>query len=188
MSHEYEAKFAQVDCDTLRQTLTNAGYTQTYPERLMKRTSFHPTIPNPNKWARVRDEGDKITLTLKEIIADNDISGVKEAEVIVNDYAEAEGVLMMCDFKKVAYQETTREKWSKGDMEVVIDQWPGISHFCEVEGPSKEVVEAECANLGFDLADAYYGGVDVMYMHEHGPVAKAINTMPLVTFDNPPQF
>jgi len=77
----------------------------------MRRTIFHALPREDGKFARVRDEGDKITLTVKHVTS-NSVTGVKEGEVVVVDsYAQASLVLDMLNYKPTAYQETKLEKW-----------------------------------------------------------------------------
>lgn len=55
-------------------------------------------------WLRVRDKGDKITMSLKVISGDN-IDDQKEVYLVVNDFEQAELLLTSIGCKKKAYQE-----------------------------------------------------------------------------------
>ncbi|MCX6762561.1 MAG: hypothetical protein NT093_02140 [Candidatus Moranbacteria bacterium] len=66
MQIEYEATFENIDKEEMRERLKKAGAKLVRSEFLQKRTTFN--IPgkkyeNIGAWARVRDEGDKITLS-----------------------------------------------------------------------------------------------------------------------------
>lgn len=183
---EFEAKFSGVDTAMLRQRLQAAGYRQTLPETLMKRKVLH-VEGNTYKWARVRDEGSKITATIKEVTKEHAIDGVKEAEVVVNDFESAVNLLQMAGFYVSSYQETKREIWQKDENEVVIDLWPGLKPLAEIEAPSAAAVEAACAELGFDMQQALFGGVGIVYEQELGLSHEALNNLPEITFKNPPQ-
>lgn len=69
---EYEATFADIDKDAMRRKLSGAGAVLTKPEFLQKRVVF--ALPAGNEivggYARVRDEGDRITMSLKVIDGD----------------------------------------------------------------------------------------------------------------------
>jgi hypothetical protein len=69
---------------------------------------------------------------------------------------------------------------------VVIDEWPGLNPFIEIEGPSVAAVEQAAAALGFDMDDAVYGGVGKVYQTELGYVPEAVNNWPIISFANPP--
>ncbi len=182
---EYEAKFIGIDTNALRTKLLSLGFENTKPETMMKRKVFH-IDGNSKKWGRVRDEGDKITLTIKEIVKEDDINGVKEAEVIVNNFESAVHLLEMSGFYAVSYQETKREAWQKNNVEVVIDTWPGLEPFIEVEAPSVEIVKQACVEIELNIADAMFGGVDVIYQKELGIMPDIINNLPEISFSKLP--
>lgn len=184
---EFEAKFTGYTLHSAKELLSNHGYTCISPEKLMIRKAFH-IDGQKNKWGRVRDEGDKVSLTIKEITKKNNISGVQEAEVIINSFEEGEKVLMMCGFKEVSYQETKREVWQKEDIFVMIDTWPGLKPFIEVESDSAEKVEKACGNLGLNYQEALFGAVDVVYKKELNVPEGFINNLPIITFENPPVY
>lgn len=182
---EFEAKFSGVDVQALQQRLSVAGYVQIQPETLMKRKVLH-IEGNTYKWARVRDEGTRITATIKEVTKENDIEGVKEAEVVVNDFGQAVQLLEMAGFYVSSYQETRREVWRRGETEVVIDHWPGLKPLTEIEAPTAAAVKEACHELGFDMTKALFGGVGIVYEQELGLSHEALNALPEITFENPP--
>ena len=69
MQTEYEATFMNVDKDEIREKLKQVGAVLVKPEVLMQRTVFNlPEGHHKEKaWARVRDEGDKITMSFKVV-------------------------------------------------------------------------------------------------------------------------
>ena len=69
MNTEYEAIFINIDKSQVRKKLKELKAEIIKPEFLQKRIAFD--IPNNNyrhSWARVRDEMDKITMTLKIVM------------------------------------------------------------------------------------------------------------------------
>lgn len=186
MKHEYEAKFIGFTLEKARELLKNHGYTCICPEKTMVRKSFH-VEGNNTKWGRVRDEGDKITLTIKEEVLKGHIMGMKEAEVVINDFKAGEAVLEMCGFHAVGIQETRREIWQKGEVEVMVDTWPGLSPFLEVEGENAQVVEKACTELNLNMKEALFGGVGIVYMKEAGFSEEMVNNLKEITFANPPK-
>ena len=79
MQTEYEATFIQIDKKEMRTRLLKAGAKLVKPEFMQRRVNFH--LPQGNKikdaWIRVRDEADKITLSLKSS-GENRIEDQKE--------------------------------------------------------------------------------------------------------------
>lgn len=183
---EFEAKFTGFTLESARNLLIKHGYACQKPECTMVRKTFH-IQGNNNKWGRVRDEGDKITLTIKEITQDNNISGMKEAEVVINNFESGVQVLEMSGFYESSTQETKREIWHKKGVDVMIDTWPGINPFIEVESTSPEAVETACQELGLNMEKALFGAVGLVYLQELGIPEDKINKMQNITFKNPPQ-
>ncbi len=67
MNIEFEATFPNINKDDARKMLKSAGAKLIKPEHLQKRINFHvPGSVIKNSWLRVRDEGDKITMSLKK--------------------------------------------------------------------------------------------------------------------------
>jgi len=117
-------------------------------------------------WLRVRDEGNKITLSLKIIDGDK-IENQKEVCLKVSDFNDAVLLLETIGCDKKAYQESMREIWELDGVEVVIDEWPFLKPFIEVEGKSEEEVRKVSEKLGFDYNKALFCSVDVQYCKKY---------------------
>ena len=86
MKNEIEAKFVNIDIDDIRDKLRALGATLVQPLRDMRRVTIDsPTMQAKNAFLRVRDEGNKTTLTYKQFNALS-IDGVKEVEVEVSNF------------------------------------------------------------------------------------------------------
>ena len=64
-------------------------------------------------WARVRDEGDKVTMSYKQL-NDRGLHGTHETTLVVDDFERAKEFLEDLGFVVKAYQETKRELWKLG--------------------------------------------------------------------------
>ena len=93
MHNEIEAQFLEINKDEMRQKLRAVGAKLTKPEILMKRTVFYT---GEHSFARVRDEGDKIVMTYKNITDDHSILGTKEVNLTVDGYDNAVLLLKGC--------------------------------------------------------------------------------------------
>jgi adenylate cyclase class 2 len=86
MNIEYEAKFLNINKDKIRAKLKEIGANLVQAEILQKRMVFE--LPKGHEikggWLRVRDEGDKITMSLK-VVAGEKIEDQKEVCLKVND-------------------------------------------------------------------------------------------------------
>ncbi len=187
METEIEAKFLDIDPAALRAKLKALGGALVYPERLMKRKVFdHPTNKQ-NDWLRVRDEGDKITMSYKKII-DRTVHGTKEISIEVSDFDDACAILAAAQLTPKSYQETRREKWMLDDAEVTIDTWPWIPTFVEIEAPSEEKLKAAAEKLGLLWADALYGSVEPAYQKYYDVTEKEIDSWSEIVFSPVPDW
>jgi adenylate cyclase, class 2 len=88
METEIEAKFPDVDADALRLALKEKSAILEHPEVSMRRKNYdYPDrrLEKMGGWIRVRDEGDKVTLSYKQL-NDRTLHGTKEVNVVVDDF------------------------------------------------------------------------------------------------------
>jgi adenylate cyclase class 2 len=74
-----------------------------------------------------------------------------------------------------AFQESKRELWMMGDIEITIDEWPFLEPFVEIEGKGEKEVKEISEKLGFNYNKAYFGGVDGLYQKKYGVSKNKIN-------------
>ena len=184
MNIEYEATFLNVNKDKIRKRLKKAGAKLIRPEFLQKRVPFHLPKDKRSKdaWLRVRDEGDKITLSLK-VVDGKKIENQKEICLEVNDFNKAVKLLELIGCKKKSYQETKRELWELDNVEITIDEWPFLEPFVEVEGTSEEAVRDVSERIGFDYDKALFCAVGKLYMMKYGIHPDQINMADRIVFD-----
>lgn len=188
MKNEIEATFLSINKDSTRDKLKKAGFELKIPEYLMRRKTFDfsRVAPGRNKWGRVRQESDKVTMTIKEVRGSG-INDTYEVELIVNDFDTASSFFEACNIPTKAFQENMREVWVRDGVEATIDTWPGLNPFVEIEGTNENVVREISNELGFDFEKAVFGGVDLVYEKELDIPAETIIILPEVTFANPPK-
>src|SRR3989344_9240385 len=88
METEIEAQFPDIDANALRPMLKEKGEILEHPEVSMRRRNYDYPDRHLEKiggWIRVRDEGDKITLSYKQL-NDRTLHGTKEVNVVVDDF------------------------------------------------------------------------------------------------------
>ena len=187
MNNEIEASFLDIDKDSYRAKLEAAGAECIKPEIMMRRTVFDS---GPHSFARVRDEGDKIVMTYKNFEDEDSIMGVKEVNLIVNDYDDAVKFIAGCGLVQKAVQETYRETWVLDGVEITIDTWPWIPTYTEIEGPSEEAVWSVAERLGLKKEDAMFGTVDKIYNHYYGVDMDIVDfETPIINFEiDPPEW
>lgn len=191
MNKEIEAKFVSVSHDDLRERLARLGAECEQPMRLMRRVVYHGNN-DKDAYFRVRDEGYRVTMTYKEFHDASSIHGVSEIETTVGDFDQAVALLDQTELHRETYQETKRENWRLGDVELMLDEWPWVDPFVEIEGPSEAAVRDVAEKLGFDWNDAVYGGVSRVYLKKYvgmgdtEAAATIINRQtPVIKFDMP---
>lgn len=184
MQTEIEAKFTDIDIDAMRVKLLSLGATLEQPERLMRRRMFDYTdnrLDDIGAWIRVRDEGDKITVSYKHL-QDRSLHGTKEINLIVDSFETSCQFFEAIGLHARAYQETKRETWTLNGCEVTLDTWPWIPSFCEVEGTTEELVRSVADQLGFDWSKAMHGSVETVYQQHYDITEKEIDHWELITF------
>jgi len=169
MQIEYEAIFPNINKDEMQERLKKAGAVLVRPEYLQKRVPFYlPGKKNSgNSWLRVRDEGDKITLSLK-IVDGNKIENQKELCLEVNNFNEAVSLLKLIGCEQKSYQESKRKLWKLEGVEITIDEWPFLEPYVEVEGHSEEAVKNVSEKIGFDWSKAKFCATGTLIAEKYG--------------------
>lgn len=184
MQTEIEAKFLNIRKDDFRKRLRDIGPHLVQPERLMRRKIFDfvdERLMRVGGWVRVRDEGDKITLSYKQL-NDRSLHGTQEVSVTVDDFERAGEFIKAIGLVEKAYQETKRESWRWEGTEIEIDTWPWIPTFVEIEGAQEEKVRAAVSQLGLDWSQALHGSVEIVYQHYYNVTEQEIDNWEPITF------
>ncbi len=168
MKHEYEAKFLSMDVAGLQAKLTALGAARAFPRTLLTRRIFENDALDGGQWVRLRDEGTRSTLTLKQVEDASRIDGTTEIETEVTDLQAMAEILRVLGLREVRYQENYREEWRLGEVAFDFDTWPDLDTFLEIEGPDEASVRRAAASLGLDYSEARFGSVDEIYKSETG--------------------
>lgn len=190
MQTEWEATFWPIEKNEVRARLTVAGAVQSYPERLMRRANLYPPDEDYARraWVRVRDEGDRITLSVKETLGTG-MAEQKEVQLVIDDFETARDLLRSLGCRDKNYQETRRELWLLDDAEITIDEWPYLAPLVEVEGASEEHVRMVSEKIGFTWSDARFCSADKIYAEHYGVESSFVNrSIPRLTFEDPNPF
>jgi len=187
MQAEIEVKFLDVNFDEIREKLKALGGVCEQPMRLMRRAIIeNEAMKAKGGYLRVRDEGDKVTITYKQFDSLS-VDGAKEIEFSVSDFDEAVKLLGQVDLPYRSFQESKRETWKLGDVEVVLDQWPWLKPYIEIEGESEEDLKTVAEQLGFSWAQAVFGDVMAAYRAEYPHLTEkdTVGNLAEVRFDDP---
>lgn len=190
MKTELEVKFANVNIEVIRQALQAASAVCEQPMRLMKRALVEePHHQAEHAFLRIRDEGDKTTLTFKRR-ADPDaasIDSVKELEVEVSDFDKTVAIFSEAGWKYKTFQESKRETWKLDGTEVVIDEWPWLNPYIEIEGENEADIKKVAEKLGLSWENVLFGHIDALYemQYEFQDGIRGVIDLPEVRFNAP---
>ena len=188
MKAEIEVKFLDVSHDEMRDKLKSLGAVCEQAMRVMRRVAIENEFMRTGKdsFLRVRDEGHRVTMTYKQFDSLS-VDGAKEIEVEVSDYDATVALLEQTGLRSRTVQETKRENWRLGDVEFMLDEWPWLKPYIEIEAESEEALKHAAEKLGFDWSDAVFGDVMAAYRAEypHLGLKDTVANVPVVRFGDP---
>lgn len=190
MKTEIEAKWLNANHNQLRRKLAKLGAQLVTPERLLRRKIYdYPNykLDKSKSWVRVRDEGDKITLSYKQL-NDRSLHGTKEITVVVDDFEAACNFLEAIGMAVKSYQETKRESWVLNNSEIELDTWPWIPTLVEIESDSEEELKELAKLLELDYSIALHGSVETAYQAEYNVTDEELNKWPKFVFSDIPAW
>ncbi|MEX0934881.1 MAG: CYTH domain-containing protein [Candidatus Paceibacterota bacterium] len=187
METELEAQFIDIDQDKVRSKLRDIGATLVHEERMTRAKIYEHPTKKETDWFRVRDEGDKITLSYKKLV-DRSLHGTKEISLTVPSFDKACAILEVAHLKFMTYQEKKRESWKYNDVEIEIDTWPWIPTFIEIESLDAEKVKQTARELGFKWEDALFGSVENIYQIHYDVTEREVDTWPEILFSEVPDW
>ena len=161
MHIEYEVRVLEINPDEIIKKLEEVGAELQW-DHLQKRYvyDFIPRIDG--KWIRLRTNGDKTTLTIKNVVSSS-IDGTQELEIGVEDFDKTNLILNELGFVAKGYQENRRRQYILDGVEIDIDSWPWIPTYLEIEGESEEVIYEVLDKLGIPKEKTTSRDVDTIY-------------------------
>lgn len=138
MNSEYEVRVLDIDVDDFIKQIVKLGaiYVNKYEQKRYI-YDFNPKIDN--KWIRLRTDGFKTTLAIKEYQS-AEIGETKEIEIEVSDIEKTDEILNQLGYFKRSVQENKRIRYMLNNVEIDIDTWPHLRAYVEFEGKSKKSV------------------------------------------------
>lgn len=191
MKPEIEAKFLDIDPEATRVKLKNLGASLIHPESLTRQKVFDFQdfrLDKDFSWLRLRDENGEISLTLKKWQKDGGVDGMMEITFIAGSYEEAEKLLLAIGMNVKSNQMKKRELWKLNNVEFMIDTWPWIPTFLEIEGQTNEDVKTSAHALDLEWSKAEFGGVARIYKHYFNIEFEEIDRCPEITFSPVPEW
>ncbi len=159
---EIEIKFINVDKDSLEKKLVGLGAEKVGDFHYRRVVFDYPDfkLDKQGAWLRLRDEGDKVTLTFKQRLTKDihsivgDDEGMYEKETVVQDFDATREILLRTGLIEKMYQENKRTRYLLDGVECDLDSWPLLKPYIEIEGETWDKVYATAEKLGFKKDDA----------------------------------
>jgi adenylate cyclase class 2 len=159
---EIERRYRRFDEDTVRSRLAAAGTRK--GKFLFRLVSYVPA--GEVTTIRVRDEGYRVTMTVKRRVDSG--AYLAESEVVVNSFDRGAEMLDMLGFERHYYLEKFREIFEFEGAEVVFDTYPGLPPYIEVEAPTEAIMLQAAAALGLDAGEPQDWAAGDMYLELYG--------------------
>lgn len=176
MHIEWEVRILNINKEEMIKRLESLGAEYKW-EHVQKRYvyDFQPIVPT--KWIRLRTNGRKTTLAIKNV-ASHTIDGMEELEVVVDNFEKTNLVLKELGYLPKSFQENKRRQYIFHGVEIDIDSWPLIPDYIEAEGKNEEEVMQVVKDLGFTKEDVTSKDVESIYL-DYGIRLKEIETLKL---------
>lgn len=163
MNTEYEVRVLEIDIAEVEEKLKNVGAVLQW-DRLQKRYVYDFIPKIDGKWIRLRTNGDKTTLTIKNVVS-SEIDGTQELEIVVDDFEKTNLLLNELGFMAKGYQENRRRQYILDGVEIDIDSWPLIPTYLEIEGKSENEVYQVLDKLNISKDSATSLDVEGIYLN-----------------------
>jgi len=144
MKTELELRVLEIDHDKMCKKLESLGAIFKF-DALQQRYVYDFIPKIANKWIRLRTDGIKTTLTIKELKSKT-IDKTKELEIEVSDFEKTNEILEGLRFKNHGFQQNKRTRYILNGVEIDLDKWPMIPEYMEIEGDREEDI-INCLNL-----------------------------------------
>ncbi len=162
MHTEYEVRVLEINKEAVEKRLKELGAEFCWDK--IQRRYVYDFIPKiDGKWIRLRTNGDKSTLTIKNLVS-SEIDGTQELEIEVDNFERCHLILKELGYEPKGYQENRRCHYVLNGVDVDIDFWPLIPTYMEIEGKSEAAVYNALETLGFKKEDATTRDVEGVYL------------------------
>lgn len=140
MKIENEVTVLNINKDEFIKKILLAGGKEVSPELKQIRCVYDFNPVNEHKWIRLRTNGKKSTLTIKETNGSSKM-GARELEIEVSNFEETNRILNELGYHYRNRQENYRHIFMLDGAEISIDTWPKIEPYAEIEADTKQDIE-----------------------------------------------
>lgn len=163
MKTEYEIRVLEINHEEMVKKLASLGAELQF-SALQQRLVYDLKPKNDHKWLRLRTNGMKTTLTIKDVEAKT-VDGTKELEIEVDDFEKTNEILESLGYHNRGFQQNKRTQYLLDGVEIDLDRWPLIPEYMEIEGSSEEAVYTCLEKLGLENPKVVTLDVDSIYKY-----------------------
>ena len=164
---EYECTILDADIAVFKSKLESLK-AKNKGESFQKRYVYDFEPINPNSWIRLRTNGNRTTLAIKDIKDKNSMGGTLKSEIEVDSFLGTKEILKRLGYKPRNYQENKREVYEFGNVSIKIDYWPMIPAYIKIEGSSESDVLDAIKVLGLNKLKITTLDVQSIYKEIYG--------------------
>lgn len=162
MYNEYELRVLNINKEKFIKDIEKCGakFINNYEQ---KRYVYDFNPVDENKWIRLRTDGIKTTLSIKEY-KDASIGGTEEIEIEVSDMEKTDLILEKLGYYKRSIQENKRTRYMLDDVEIDIDTWPHLNTYVEFESNNEENIKKVLDKLNIDIEETTTMNAQSIYL------------------------
>ncbi len=167
MVEEIEAKVLEVEPEKVYDRLREIGAEKVFDSEIESEFYDFPDDRIEQQGTlRLRREGDRVYITGKKDLSRDGAKRMEEYEFFIDGMDDARSVLTeIIGLEKVHESSKHRTKWEKGNVEYVVDEYPGIPPLLEVEAPGEEELRSALEELGYTMEETV--SWDARELQEH---------------------
>ena len=163
MKTEIEARLLEINEKEFIEKIRSLG--ATFIGDWFMTRNVYDVVPNDDsRWIRLRSDGEKTTLTVKEV-KHSGIDGTLETEIEVGDFDETNTILNKLGFFARGSQTNRRIRYILDDVEIDIDFWPYIPTYVEFEADNVQKIKDLCKKLEIEFNELTTISVPEVYLH-----------------------
>ena len=148
---EIEVKILEINVEEVERKLKKMGAEKVFEGEVISIyfDFSDKSLEKEGKILRLRQKGNKVILTYKELISQDEAKIMDEYELEVDDFSsmkkifEGIGLSPLYEFKK------KRITYELNQIHFEIDEYPGVPAFLEVEAPDLCTIDEIVSELGF---------------------------------------
>ena len=116
------------------------------------------------------------------------LDGMEEVQLAIDSYEQGQVFLTAIGLSPRSIQESRRETWECRGSEIVLDTWPWLPSFLEIEGESEEALRPLVTALGFQWEQGIYGGIVEVFKQYYEVTSDEVNGMKELRFTSVPAW